>query len=958
MSDEKSQPEVTPVKSKNGPGNADSQPAKGAREAKSFPRLYRQDVLDQVNNAIRAVYEKQGRNTVQADALFLRLTANLRVLKQLHALSKAVLSGDQFAPLEFRARVQDMVHRYPQFRGSTERLLSRANRSPQNKYFSHPLKSMRHATSYAGLDGGGTTNKAIGARAARIPGRPCGAVTPDGMMPIYVSVFATHAHDQDELSGALDVVTGLSLAHGRFEALSGAYAHDGLGGVGRMLEWGESTGDPAYQVPGDKGVPGSGGKKLGDPKDITVPTGGFDGDGHFRMPGDDMVPQLDDCEQLRTTCEALLVDALTNGTADLPTSGRPGPPAAWADNIDSIEFPGGRCAGDTMIIHGHDFGNPSEVALVMMVRGECSEVPVFMRQGVETRPHLDTTLGPWTQTKITVKLPEGVTSGPVGFYNPLAKELYNGWSTQANRGVHEVLVASRCAGEPITSSASGQAVEIFTPFQGVPCPPVGDHNVIQVGAPVILKFEASTTALSGKDVLADPDDEITLSWEVVNADHITLTRLFPSGPDFDGSSAVNDPPGSVFHLGKAGHSKPMEFAYELTASNGNRCNSVNDIVRVHASKRPGLAIDSIEVTHGIQTLSNDVKLIKNKPTVVRVYASHKLNGFGGSNVLPNVIGRLRLRREGEAEWSDWLNPINAATSSSLPNSINLTNPVTRSLVNDTLNFSLPTNLCDGTQSIEVELSVQDFAVPPAWPSGFSETVSRQFGGFKFNSRRQPAIKFLPVTVVPDPNGVVSIASGISNPPTNPQCTTYLTAALNYLPTTAASISRLVGYSVTLRVDSITITPPGGPSLTRSISYDIGGETLLALMEVLHDLDGDEALWAALVPVSGLGLWGQASRIGGKTCIVLMGFDGSPQNSEAHGAHELSHCLNQKHINSCGAKGGDKPSDWGENNGTIADVPFDITRNSTLTGASELMTYCSPRWTSPKRWQQIFDELGE
>ena len=41
--------------------------------------------------------------------------------------------------------------------------------------------------------------------------------------------------------------------------------------------------------------------------------------------------------------------------------------------------------------------------------------------------------------------------------------------------------------------------------------------------------------------------------------------------------------------------------------------------------------------------------------------------------------------------------------------------------------------------------------------------------------------------------------------------------------------------------------------------------------------------------------------------------------------------------------------------------FDIARNSTVVdgdeGVWDVMTYCSTRWTSPQRWEWLFDYIG-
>jgi hypothetical protein len=928
--------------------------------AAELPALYHAEALDALREGFRLAYGRRGRTAAQADIVFGRLAANLRVLKQFHALSRQVLAGDADARAEFRANLEDLARRYPSLLGSAERLRKRAGVTGAPGGGAGPGPGVARAR-------GGRPGDALAGMSARTR---CGMLSSAGMLPVYVGAAAAYGHEGAGLPQALDVIAGLSRGHGRFEALAHAFDRDGIDGIDRAIEWGEATGDPTFGSPDPDGVPGHGrgGKPgLGDPEpDLT----GHGTDSFpIHVPPGDLTPPTDPCELVREACEGLLIDTITNGASDMPAGARPARPGARADNIDRVDLLDGRCAGQRIVVRGHDFGALSTVliggrqvptrALVMMVGGECTRVDVEPAK--------------WHDNRIEATLPENVTSGPVGIYDPSAIELHNRWSSRANRAAQDVIVASKCLGTPMKFPSSGPAAQIVAPTVGVPCPPVTDHNVIRAGRPIIGHFTALGGGESGTEILVDPSDSITLTWSVINSDSITLDRLSSDGPDFAGQPSVLNPGGSSWSLGPAAHSRATIFRYRLTATNGNGCGSVSAQVRVLASKRPGLGIDNIEVTHGIQTPANTVPLVKGKPTVVRVYASHARDGFvvtgapdERTDVVPSVGGRLRVRREGEQSWSVWLDPINASTET--PPSITLPKPVARTKTNDTLNFSIPPQLCDGTLSIEVEVSVRNFAVPPGETRGFSDRVQKRFDGFVFHPRRSLAIKFIPVTVASDLSGVVTVPTGISNPPTNSQCTRFLGETLKFLPTSAVSISRHEYLSVTLRADSVTIPlPGGGPPLVEAVGYDISGNVILRLLALLHQQVDDTSIWAILVPAVptasgiGWGIWGQAASIPGDVYMTPIG---TAQANEAGGAHELAHCLNQEHISlQCGggltASGGDTPEDWGENGGILADVPFDVTRNATVTGTvSELMTYCPPKWASPQRWQRVFDYLGE
>jgi hypothetical protein len=126
----------------------------------------------------------------------------------------------------------------------------------------------------------------------------------------------------------------------------------------------------------------------------------------------------------------------------------------------------------------------------------------------------------------------------------------------------------------------------------------------------------------------------------------------------------------------------------------------------------------------------------------------------------------------------------------------------------------------------------------------------------------------------------------------------------------------------------------------------------------------DAYWAVLVPSTGV--WGKANGTPGREYITPM--------HAISGGHELAHCLNQHHIAGAGCSGGGNPAanpfepttdpaNWEDGGGIPADVavPFDVIRNRTVTdeedGVWDLMTYCQTRWTTPQRWQMMFDFIG-
>jgi hypothetical protein len=755
----------------------------------------------------------------------------------------------------------------------------------------------------------------------------------------------------------------------------------GVEGLDSALTRGERTGHPDLGTqpdPRPDGRPAPDGPDPSQPPDDVMP----DPFGPDTFPEPFVPPDRDHCQWLREMCEAVLIESINEG---LPP--RPLPPRthAWADTIDSIEFPGTPCAGQTMIVHGHGFGNwqTPNVALVMHVGGSCAEIDVAPAN--------------WTDTRITVTLPDGVRSGTVGFYDPVfqeaERERYNSEAMQFNRAAREMVTASKCAGAPLLIDP--------VPLSGgraVPCAPETPFNVVRAGLPIVHSFTISTEFESGPEIVADPVDVLILRWDVENADTIMLERLpaGSGGPQFAGSNTLMNPPGSSYELGPAMHTVPVQFGYRLSAQ--NVCGFDSAQVWVFGSKRPRLAIQRIEVTQGVQIVDEDnplgedpdgeeplkVPLVEGKHTVVRVHITHGLDGFWEDQV-EGVSGSIQVVSSGVFQGA--FDPVNGVDADPpdppMPDpeaSITVVAEPDPTNTDDTLNFLLPASICEGTLEIRASATVENFGAPTGG-RGFNETTAATLRNVRFIQRAPVKLRFIPAEIDEDSiHPDHPITSGVSNPPTRNQCRRFLREMLKFLPTTAESIERLEGWSVTFFMDQVQINHRGGgpPWIIRfstaSAVYDIGANIYLYTLgairacELVSDFvdvceDDHDAIWAVLVPADNI--WGRANGIPGRE--FLCGF-----RSET-AAHELAHCLNQPHLTHCDCAGGGDPwasgdpqiidaANW-EDGGEIVPekaVPFDVIRNRTVTdpdGVWDLMSYCVERWTTSRRWQMIFDFLG-
>jgi hypothetical protein len=580
----------------------------------------------------------------------------------------------------------------------------------------------------------------------------------------------------------------------------------------------------------------------------------------------------------------------------------------WADGITSVT--GGACVGDQIVIRGQHMKTPNTVLLLPFADG-CHPFAV--------------PAGDWTNRRITLTLPPGVISGPIGFGDATYIAAYDAWAAQQNALAAEI--------EGLWCYPAHLA---WVPPFGE-CPPDVGVNHLRAGAAIITSF----TANGGASAAVEPFGVVLLAWTVLNAEHVRVDRISAAGPLFSGSTALIDPAGTTAVLAPFTHTSPVTYTYRLTAT--GPCGVTTRDVQIFASKRPNLFVSGVEVTQSIQTTTSSVALVESKPTVVRATVRHNLFGFG-SNTVPGVKGRIRVRRPSGAV-SGWIDAANNSAPMA-PNpaaSITVTSNPQRNNTNDTLNFLIPPAWCSGTVSYEVEARVTGFGATAGF-AGFAQATTFNSGWFSFSPRRTLEFRYIRV-------------NWGGNTPTQQVCFDTLRTAVPLLPTPTANIWELPG---------VGIQNPGGTG-------DDDRDDLLDDFDDRHNCSWWEALWewlgadcpdddgAIWVLIPGVFYRGRAYDIPSNVCFT-------PPSNGPYAAHELSHCLNQEHVsvmcaNGQTATGGDAPSDW-PNNAQLQDVPFDVTRNVALslsgTGVFDVMTYCGTpnnTWPMPARWQRLWNEIG-
>lgn len=588
----------------------------------------------------------------------------------------------------------------------------------------------------------------------------------------------------------------------------------------------------------------------------------------------------------------------------------------WADGITAVTLTGA-CGGSTVQITGAGFGatQPAGVVLVLPTLAGCRPVPPAS----------------WSDTQITAVLAADVASGPVGFADAAYVAAYDAWAA-AHNAADDVLSRLHCA--PYVPRS-------VPPFGE--CPPSSVINGIRAGAPVITAFTANFETL----LALEPGVPIQLRWTVKNAETVTVERTSGSGPLFAGSTTLSNPVATSYGLGTPWYTSVQTWTYQITAT-GPCGGPVSRTVTVVATKRPGLRIDSIEVTQSIQTVPQAVRLVESKPTVVRVTVRHALAGFGG-NTVPNVRGRIRVRgvNVGISPWFDAANGTSPMASNP-GSSITVKSVPARNTTDDTLNFLIPPGWARGANTrVDVEVRVAGYGAAGGF-GGFNEQVTSYTGQMTFEPRRALQFRF------------VRVAWNGGAAPTATVCTDTLLGAVPLLPTPSAGIAALgVGVqTVNLAMGS------NGDTERRNLLNDFDDRHNCSTFESLFEWLGfdcptpDGTIWA-LIP-------GQLAR--GEAFDIPSNVFMTPPSNGPYAAHELSHCLNQKHVsvacsNGQTATGGDAPSAW-PNQARLQDVPFDVLRNAALTlagtGVFDVMTYCGTpnnTWPMPVRWQRLWDEIG-
>ncbi len=349
-------------------------------------------------------------------------------------------------------------------------------------------------------------------------------------------------------------------------------------------------------LPGDDGIwppPGSGG--LVDPP----------------WPDEPPTPDIPDfCDQARRLCEELVINGFSPRT--LPRS-------AFTTGITGVE-PQDVCPGEMITIRGASFGPAQPADVVVLVDSLIAQVTL------------------WTDTAITVIVPNLARSGCVGFLNQTIEAERRLLDELNRRDARDLNVGLRCLG-------GGEEFPIL-PYL-IDSPDCMGTNFVS-----ILRARVVFFSINGQsDVTVAPGTPLRLSWAAQDAVDVFLQRVGSDGPDVPPGA---QPLSGFADLGPWTDNRIRTATYRVTAH--SRCRT--DTAEVHATLfQPGLlTIAGLELVQAIQRWDvndpanqNTVRLAAGKTTVVRTYVDFDGAGFDygdGPGRAPRVDGEVRLSRPG------------------------------------------------------------------------------------------------------------------------------------------------------------------------------------------------------------------------------------------------------------------------------------------------------------------------
>lgn len=387
-------------------------------------------------------------------------------------------------------------------------------------------------------------------------------------------------------------------------------------------------------------------------------------------------------------------------------------------------------------------------------------------------------------------------------------------------------------------------------------------------------------------------------------------------------------------------------------------NAVYRLATDAAAYQLDASIADIEVTQGIQDLDNDVPLVQDRSTMVRVYP-----GLAGSSFDPvQATVRLHGSRGGS--------PLPGSPLEARSVNTQLAG-ADRDLLEDTANFVLPGSWLQGDVTLRADISV--FGLYDTNTGNNSQSVA-----VSFTPKSNICMKFLPLRTVDNLTYYVrNLESGNFTPG-------FVDIVQRFNTLWPAPRVPFYTQSVALRKPCFLCAP--NPSF--NLPED-NGWVIFALLE--HNVFDDAPDWCDgggarthyvgmvhpgvnTTSATGTTTGGFANLAEPASYVKMTSGGATPYDSPRGGgimAQEIGHNYNGvfgdrwKHVN-CGLPSGDDPYDgYPYNPADIGPLGprtywgFDRMTDSIIQPdeASDYMSYCTPRWTSDHNWRGAMDHTN-
>lgn len=578
-------------------------------------------------------------------------------------------------------------------------------------------------------------------------------------------------------------------------------------------------------------------------------------------PIEDFIPDIDLCEIRRQECIPYVTDSPTTTYVE--------------DNegiyrIDSVS-PSPAVIGEILTITGEYF-DPNVLGV---------QFPACGGGSIVVTPETE------SDTQVTVRVPDGVTSGPIGL---------------------QILYA--------TQELCGKVTPLYE---------LGQPGYFESNSPTLGYLNVN----GDQFVCVAPGDEITVEWFACPPGANVELR-------YGGGSwqSVDNSGESVFIAPPVNGEQDVTVRLRVSTSAATRLfSAVIHVVGTALS----VVIQAVEFTQGIQTMfhtdgvpDNSLPLVAGKDTIVRVYVDVDRGGFNSDQM--SVTGQIRIADEYLT-----LRPNN--TDSNGDPLLNLTfssfNEDDRSDTNGTLNFLIPSAICNRPLELKITIVGDHVCDPP--PSDLRiETIS---------FRDVPAM----------PVRIRRIEGRAGNSPSSGAATSNVTKAFTYLPTPATNILPLSGvHGVSWYVGQLGgyASNAGLWTLSQDIRWEHWGP---------FGVNFDGNIWVGLTARSNRGIMAWPDFW---TCISHAADENESTISKT--AHEICHCLRLGHVQNTGSE---SCNEWGmfdttcepsRYEGQLPDVPFRVRTLEAIDPSRDLMGYemNSSRFLNPDFWLRVMDRIED